>query len=367
LANKIKVEDVYLLRFDSYHYSALEYIPAFSDFDVSGNLRFEYLFDDVGIVDYSPISNWDTSSATSMEYMFSNSSFDDTTVLSAWDVSSAEDMEGMFRANQNIVNLNGLVNWDTSSVTDMSRMFESASSLASIDGVTNWDVSDVESMEAMFAGTDITSLNALTTGTRSGKSYVSWDTSDVTNMSGMFNGADYLINIDGISNWDISSVTDMSEMFSGAMNITWLQSLNGWGVLSTIDMDDMFYNIPCTVVRPVWYVFADGCSSSGGSGGTVTIGYALELYYTEVLHKGMYVANNDGTGAYHEMQPNEQLPSGVDTRFALQDFTASVCSSVTVLDDVYGALDLANWGIVNITKSSSDGLCHRLDTGAVIP
>ena len=95
-----------------------------------------------------------------------------------------------------------------------------------------------------------------------------------------------------------------------------------------------------------------------GTMSDITIQRAYELAYTE-NGKGMYIRNQDGS--YHEMQPDETVPGGTDTRFAMQDIDLTyngtkVCDLVTVVGDQYQALDVRDWKLYYISKLA-DGRC----------
>ncbi len=269
------------------------------------------------LVDLSGAADWITSSLTDMSSMFDNTAITDIDDLAGWDTSNVTNMELVFSEARSITNIDGAINWNTSKVTSMYEMFNYATALTNIDGAINWDTSNVENMTGMLRDTDvladidgatywntskvktmdlmftyatsITNLDALSTGVRQGKDYVSWDVSNVTSMSGMFYYTDQLANINGITNWntskvsdmsgmfdktkitnldalstgvrqgndyvswDVSNVTNMEGMFSHASNIASLQPLYDWNVSNLLDMDGMFDGIPTTVERPTWY------------------------------------------------------------------------------------------------------------------
>jgi uncharacterized protein (TIGR02145 family)/uncharacterized repeat protein (TIGR02543 family) len=148
--------------------------------------------------------------------------------------------------------------------------------------------------------------------------------------------------------------------------IGWNTSANGTG---TSYVDEGEYTSTATVadqnvtLYAMWSNLPPGASTSGttpsGNPG-VTISRAYEIAYT-AAHKGMWEENADGSGY-------TQVADGVyhnrDVRWDMQGMTPEICNSVTATHDIYGALDIRDWHIYNITKTA-DGKCWLADNLAL--
>ena len=266
--------------------------------DVSKVTDMRVMFQEDGsLIDISGASNWDTSNVTNMAAMFERTKINNIDSLAtgqregkdyvSWNISRVTNMNRMFSEVSTLTNIDGAINWDTSNVTSMIEMFyrdtsltnvngainwdtsnlvslydymasifTGCSSLEDISGLTYWDTSKITDMNQMFSGTKIKNLDALSTGQREGKNYVSWDVSKVTNMRGMFSSISTLEDVSGISNWDVSNTTNMSRLFYNCKALTDsddLDPLNSWTINASLNKTDMFSGVPTSVLRPTWY------------------------------------------------------------------------------------------------------------------
>ena len=233
--------------------SSLTNIDGAANWDTSSVTNISGMFNSTSsLTNIDGATNWNTSNVTSMNNLFSYSGLINIDALTtgtrpgnnyvSWDTSKVTNMDSMFAYTSSLTNINGAINWDTSSVTSMYSMFyiyDISSLPLDITGATNWNTSNVTNMEEMFRGAAISNIDSLSTGTRTGKDYISWDVSNVTYMDGMFQRTK-ITNIDALVDWDVSSVNDMDDMFRNAYYLTNINGAINWDTSNVGRMQSMF-------------------------------------------------------------------------------------------------------------------------------
>ena len=225
--------------------TALTDISALANWNTSGVTSMQGLFSgDKSLPDALALRNWDTSRVTNMSYMFSNNISLQFVDVSNWNTGSVTTMASMFqvgeswKANGQLIEINGLGDLDVSNVTDMTCMFYGAGQMTYYD-VSRWNVSKVESMNHMFC--DNFTLRSLDLS--------NWDVSSLKTVYCMFDDNKKLLTIGDVSHWNTASLIDAGAWLNNACSFVGdnygTLDLSGWDTSSLKSAGEMFFNIKC--------------------------------------------------------------------------------------------------------------------------
>ena len=231
-----------VVHMDGLFYGAksLADISSFKDWDTSNVTNMHALFCNArSLPDALAIKNWNTSNVTDMGYMFSSAVSLTLVDVSNWSTSKVKNMACMFqvgdswKANGQLIEINGLGDLDVSNVKDMTCMFYGASKMTYYD-VSRWNVSKVESMNHMFC--DNRSLLSLDLS--------NWDVSSLKTVYCMFDDNVSLKTIGDVSHWNTVSLIDaggwLNECSSFVGDNQGTLDLSGWNTSSLKAAGEMF-------------------------------------------------------------------------------------------------------------------------------
>ncbi len=209
------------------------------------------------LIDISGLANWDSSNVTHMPGLFYGAeSLADISPLRDWNTSNVTDMRALFCNAKSLPDALAIRSWDTSNVTNMSYMFSNAISLKFID-VSNWNTSNVTNMACMFqvgaswkangqlieinglGDLDVSNVTDMTcmfygAGQMTFYDVARWNVSKVESMNHMFCDNRSLVSLD-LSNWDVSSVKTMYDMFDDNITLKTIGDVSHWNTTSLID------------------------------------------------------------------------------------------------------------------------------------
>lgn len=223
-------------------FTVLTDISGIADWDVSNVIDMSYMFYRAkSLPDALALRNWNTSNVTDMSYLFSNGTSLKFIDVSHWDTSRVTSMKCMFqvgeswKANGQLIEINGLGDLNVSNVTDMTCMFYGASQMTYYD-ISRWDVSKVESMNHMFC--DNRSLKSLDLS--------KWDVSSLKTIFCMFDDNVALQTLGDVSHWNTVNLIDaggwLNECYSFVGDNTGTLDLSGWNTINLKVAGEMFLN-----------------------------------------------------------------------------------------------------------------------------
>jgi len=341
-ADRIKTSS-HSLHYSFIHFDALTDISGLSEWDTSGSVSMQRLFEGSPNIDFGPIANWDVSNVTMMYSAFDlyneetwTNEPTDLRVLANWDVSNCENFNSLF-SGRNISHLEGLANWNTSSAKYMNNTFSRARGITNLDALSNWDVSHVERMDYMFEfNSDIENLNGLR----------NWNTSSLKLVNNMFWGATSLTDISALANWDVSHVESFGRMFDSASSLTDISPLRNWSFASATSLSYMFAN--CTSLANL-SPLANWNVSNVENFGSIFSGMSSLTDISPLRNWNLLNARDIGGMFYGDSGISDISPIG-NWNVSNVEYFGSIFGSMTSLTDIS---PLRNWNTSSATSMGS--------------
>lgn len=163
----------------------------------------------------------------------------------------------------------------------------------------------------------------------------------------------------------VSKINPNTFQLSGMQFMGWSTTASGAGTDVKYYGDNTIYISPNpgqnnnVILYAQWAPAGTPTSTNPSGVNGTTFARAYEIAYT-AMKKGMYEQTSADSTHYETVDSwNTEAPEsykGLDVRFAMQDMTPEICTSVTVMHDDYQALDIRDDKLYHITKTM-DGNC----------